>query len=114
MNENIVQTLRRIDEFPIFLTEEHVAKLLGLGMHNIPVLVRAGLLKPLGHHHQPGCVRLFSKQALLAKSQDEQWLGKVADAVKGHWREKNAARKLRLAKAGKSIGGENQYHARAA
>ena|SRR5215469_11697175 len=114
MNENIGPTLRRIDEFPIFLTEEHVSKLLGLGMHNIPVLVRAGLLKPLGRHHQPGCVRLFSKQALLAKSQDESWLGRVADAVKGHWREKNAARKLRLAKAGKSVGVEDPYSAKAA
>lgn len=95
MNENITHTLRRLDEFPILLTEEHVAKVLGLGIHNIPVLVRCGLLKPLGHHPLPGCVKLFSKPALLAKCQEESWLHKVADALKGHWRQKNAARKAR-------------------
>jgi hypothetical protein len=72
-----------------------VAKALGVATHNIPPLVRAGLLKPLG---RPAayCVKYFSRKMLAEHFSDEEWLDKVVAAISRHWRNKNARRRSRL------------------
>ena len=74
------------------MTADHVARVLGLASHNIPVLVQAGLLRPLGHP-QPNGVNYFSKKSVAAKCFDEQWLVRAVDVVTRHWQTKNARRK---------------------
>ena len=74
------------------MTKEKVAEALGVATHNIPPLVRSGLLKPLGH---PGryCVKHFSRDALAEKFASPEWLDKVVAAIHRHWRNKNARKR---------------------
>ncbi len=96
MNPESSLKIRPLDEFGAYMTKEKVAEALGLATHTIPPLVRAGLLKPLGH---PGryCVKLFSRDILAKHLADEAWLDKVAAAIHRHWRNKNARKRARQA-----------------
>ena len=101
--------IQLLSEFGAYMTKEKVAKALDIGVHNIPVLVRAGLLKPLGHP-QRYCVKKFSRNQLARNLADEAWLDKVAAAIHRHWRIKNARKRAKKAgngsagiKAGESI-----------
>jgi hypothetical protein len=85
-----------LDEFGAYMTKEKVAKALDIGTHNIPVLVRAGLLKPLGHP-QRYCVKRFSRAQLARNLADENWLDKAAAAIHRHWRIKNARKRAKQA-----------------
>ena len=55
---------------------------------SLPVLVSAGLLKPLGH--PPATAEL------LAQMKDRVWLVKVTNALNQHWQKRNAAKKKHL------------------
>ena len=81
-----------LGKYPVVMTKEKVAEAMGVPTHNIPPLVRAGLLKPLGH---PGryCVKHFSRDALAEKFASQEWLYKVMAAIHRHWRNKNARKR---------------------
>ena len=66
--------------------------LLGFNEHDIPVLVSAGLLKPLGKPTATGS-KYFATMELQSLRTDVRWLGKASDAVVNHWRSKNSGRK---------------------
>jgi hypothetical protein len=95
MNPESSLKLQALYKLPVCITKEKIAEVLGIATHNIPPLVRAGLLKPLGH---PGryCVKYYSRDELAEKFQDAQWLNKVVAAVSRHWRNKNARKHARL------------------
>jgi len=63
MNPDSPLKIETLEKFRAFMTKEKVAEALGIGTHNIPLLVRAGLLKPLGHP-QRYCVKKFSRETL--------------------------------------------------
>jgi hypothetical protein len=79
-----------------YMFKEDVARALGIATHNIPLLVRAGLLKPMGHP-QRYCVKKFSRDALARNIADEAWLEKAAAAIHRHWRNKNARKRAKQA-----------------
>ena len=81
--------IQSLDEFGAYMTKEKVAKALDIGVHNIPVLVRAGLLKPKGNP-QRYCVKKYSRSQLARNLADEAWLDQAAAAIHQHWRDKNA------------------------
>lgn len=56
--------------------------------HDVPVLVSARLLKPLGNP-QPNSVKYFATLEILELTKDRAWLAKVTNAVSQHWRTKN-------------------------
>lgn len=58
----------------------------------LPVLVRAGHLKPLGNP-PPNSVKFFAALELLKQVQDRTWLAKITNALNQHWQKKNAAKK---------------------
>jgi hypothetical protein len=62
--------------------------------HDVPVLVAARLLKPLGNP-SPYNVKFFAASELLDQIQDRTWLAKVTNALNLHWQKKNAAKKNR-------------------
>ena len=68
------------------------AWLLGFGETDIPVLVSAGLLKPLGRPTATGS-KYFATVDLQNFRNDSRWLAKASDAVVHHWRAKNASRR---------------------
>ena len=96
MNPESSLNLQALGKYPVVMTKEKVADAMGVPTHNIPPLVRAGLLKPLGH---PGryCVKHISRDALAEKFASQEWLEKVMAAIHRHWRIKNARKRARQA-----------------
>ena len=56
--------------------------------HDVPVLVAARLLKPLGHP-APNGVKYFATAEVLELVGDRTWLAKVTNAVNQYWQKKN-------------------------
>jgi hypothetical protein len=78
--------LRRL---PAILNSAQTAVLLGLADHDIPVLVRAGFLQPLGDP-PPNAVKSFSTAHVLALAGEIDALDKIRRTVYEYWRSKNA------------------------
>ena len=77
---------------PARLGINETAWLLGFNEHDIPVLVSAGLLKPLGRPTPTGS-KYFATVELQALRTDTRWLAKASDAIVNYWRGKNASRR---------------------
>jgi len=86
-----------LEQFPITMTKEMVAKALGVAPHIIPPLTRAGLLKPLGRP-QRYCVKHYSRVELAGNMADPAWLDRVMAAIHRHWRVKNAHKRAQQAR----------------
>src|SRR6266849_6283991 len=74
---------------PARLTATQAAWYLGFEPHEIPFLIAANLLKPLGHPARNG-TKFFSTRALDQLRCDEKWLARASDAICDYWRERNA------------------------
>src|ERR1019366_4949078 len=74
---------------PARLDATQTAWLLGFEPHEIPMLVAAGLLKPLGHPAR-NSTKFFASETLEQFRRDEKWLAPARDAIASYWRERNA------------------------
>jgi hypothetical protein len=79
---------------PARLNSEEAAWYLGFLPHEIPILLAAKVLKPLGNPPITGC-KYFSSTALDKLRQDEHWLAKASDSIVKYWREKNRRKTAR-------------------
>lgn len=70
---------------------QQAALLLGFAVHDIPVLIKARLLKPLGSP-APNGAKWFSAAELETFAQDRSWLDKATKAVQANWRGRNRER----------------------
>jgi hypothetical protein len=61
--------------------------------HNIPALVAARLLKPLGNPSQ-NSIKYFSTTDVLEITKDRAWLVKMTNAISQHWQHQNARKHL--------------------
>lgn len=95
MKEEQHQFLRLLGRLPARLTAEQAAWVLNCQAHDIPALVTAKLLKPLGNPPANG-IKYFSTADLLEASKDRTWLVRVSAAIYQHWQKKNAARRNHL------------------
>jgi hypothetical protein len=95
MREEQHQFLRLLGRLPGRLTAEQAAWVLNCQPHDVPVLVAARLLKPLGNP-PPSSVKYFAEAELLEQMNDRTWLAKVTNALNQHWQKKNAQRKVRF------------------
>src|SRR5512137_1859318 len=75
--------------FPARLTSEQVAWLIGCQPHNIPALVAAKQLKPLGPA-PVNAVKYFCTAEVLELCRDRNWLARVTTAVQKDWARRNA------------------------
>lgn len=73
---------------PVRLTVEQTAWVLNCQPHDIPVLVAARLLKPLGTP-QANATKYFSAAEVVEAAKDRAWLSKLTQALASHWQEKN-------------------------
>jgi hypothetical protein len=73
---------------PARLMAEEAAWELGFAPHDIPVLVNAGLLKPLGKPAASG-TKYFATATLVKLRDDVNWLARASDAIVRHWQTKN-------------------------
>jgi hypothetical protein len=79
---------------PARLDSQQAAWYLGFGPHDIPILIAAGLLKPLGHP-PTNSVKYFAVETLAELRKDTQWLARATDAIVKYWKIKNG-RKTRF------------------
>jgi hypothetical protein len=98
MRDDQHRFLMILGQLPARLTAEQVAWVLNCQSHDVPVLVAARLLKPLGNP-PPNGVKYFGTAELLELMKDKSWLVKVTNAVNQHWRNQNTKKKSRLANA---------------
>src|SRR5262249_26485170 len=72
---------------PARLDVQQTATLLGLQEHDIPLLVRARLLKPLGKPAS-NSIKYFSSATVQNHANDCSWLDKATLTISQHWRTK--------------------------
>lgn len=89
MNNDRKDFLSVTGVIPARLDSQETAWLLGFSAHDVPILVAAGLLKPLGHP-LPNAVKYFASTTLAELRADTKWLSRATDAITRHWRTKNA------------------------
>jgi hypothetical protein len=81
-----------LGQLPARLTAEQAAWVLNCQAHDVPILVAARLLKPLGNP-PPNSVKFFAANEVLEQAKDRTWLAKVTNALNQHWQHKNAAKR---------------------
>ena len=96
MREEQQRFLSLLGQLPARLTAEQAAWVLNCQPHDVPILVAARLLKPLGNP-SPYNVKFFAASELLEQVGDRAWLAKVTNALNQHWQKRNAAKKSNLA-----------------
>ena len=75
---------------PARLNIEETAWFLGFAPHDVPILIQAGMLKPLGRPPSRG-TKYFATATLEQLRTDLKWLARASDAIVEHWRKKNAS-----------------------
>ena len=95
MRDDQHRFLMVLGQLPARLTAEQAAWVLNCQPHDIPVLVAAKLLKPLGNP-PPNGIKFFATADLLEAIKDRTWLVRVSATIYQHWQNKNA-RKQHLA-----------------
>jgi hypothetical protein len=96
MKEEQHQFLRLLGRLPARLTAEQAAWVLNCQVHDIPALIAAKLLKPLGNPPANG-IKYFATADLLETSKDQHWLTRMSTAIYQHWQKKNARKNLPVA-----------------
>lgn len=89
MRDEQHQFLALLGQLPARLTAEQTAWVLNCQAHDVPVLVAAKLLKPLGNPPQNG-TKFFATNEVLELAKDEKWLHRVTLAIYLHWHRRNA------------------------
>ena len=92
MNENQLRFLSLLGQLPARLTAEQAGWVLNCQAHDIPALVTARLLKPLGNPAQ-NSTKFFATADVLEISKDRAWLVKVTNTISQHWQHQNARKK---------------------
>ena len=81
----------KVQRLPARLHAEEAACLLGFQAHDIPILIKAGVLKPLGSP-VPNAVKYFATITVLRLMESEELLHRATKAVSNYWKSKNAKR----------------------
>jgi hypothetical protein len=77
---------------PARVPKQEAAKILGFAEHDIPILIKTDLLRPLGKP-APNGPKWFATCVLEVLANDPKWLDKATKAVNTHWERKNCRRK---------------------
>ena len=102
MRDDIYRFLTIHGRLPARVNADQAGWLLNCQPHNIPVLVSARLLKPLGNPPANG-YKFFATDEILELSKDKVWLGKITNAIYKYWLNKNGNRRLALSKIGENM-----------
>jgi hypothetical protein len=96
MRDDQHRFLTLLGQLPARLTGEQTAWVLNCQPHDVPILVAARLLKPLGNP-PPNSVKYFAALEVIEQGKDRAWLAKVTNALNQHWQKKNAAKRKQRA-----------------
>ena len=92
MKEDQQRFLSLLGQLPARLTAEQAGWVLNCQPHDIPALINARLLKPLGNPSQ-NSTKYFSTADVLELTKDRSWLVKVSNTICQHWQHQNARKK---------------------
>ena len=106
MRDDQHRFLALLGQLPARLTAEQTAWVLNCQAHDVPVLVVAKLLKPLGSP-QPNSVKYFATLEVLELAKDRSWLAKVTNALSQYWKEKNQHKAARFHAEVIAVGSEH-------
>ena len=81
------------------LNASETAWRLGFEPDHIPILVSAGLLKPLGNP-PPGGMKFFLTVEVEQKKCDAKWMTKASEVIRLKWKEKNERAAKNRARSG--------------
>ena len=96
MRDDQYRFLTVLGQHPARLTAEQAAWAINCQPHDIPILVGARLLKPLGNPPANG-IKFFGTSDVLELAKDRVWLTKVSNAIYQHWQRQNARKRGRPA-----------------
>ena len=82
-----------VGQLPARLTAEQAGWVLNCQQHDIPALMAAKLIKPLGNPAQNG-IKFFATADVLELTKDRAWLVRVTNAIVQHWQRQNARKKI--------------------
>jgi hypothetical protein len=91
MREDQHQFMRLLNQLPAHLTVEQAAWVINCQPADVPILVAARLLKPLGNP-PPHNVKYFAASELIELMKGRIWLAKVTNTLNQHWQKRNALR----------------------
>jgi len=89
MDDEQHRFLRLLGQLPARLTAEQAAWVVNCQPHDIPVLMAAGLLRPLANP-AANRTKYFATVDLLERVKDRNWLARVTGAIGEYWQGKNA------------------------
>jgi hypothetical protein len=89
MKENQHRFLSLLGQLPLRLNAEQAGWVLNCQPHDLPALIHARLLKPLGNPSANG-TKYFATADLLEIAKDRAWLVKVTTTINTHWQRQNA------------------------
>lgn len=78
-----------LGQLPARLSAEQAAWVLNCQPHDIPPLITARLLKPLGNP-TANSFKYFATADLLEQIKDRNWLVRVTNTIYTHWQGRNA------------------------
>jgi len=87
--KNECKDLLSLSILPARLNRTQAADYLGFEPDHITLLIKAGLLKPLGRP-KPNSDKYFAAVKLAELREDEQWLSRATLFISQHWNDKNA------------------------
>lgn len=96
MRDDQHRFLLLLGQLPARLTAEQAAWVINCQPHDVPILVSARLLKPLGNPVQ-NSTKYFCTADLLEAAKDRAWLVKMTAAINSHWQRQNATKRAHLA-----------------
>ena len=94
MRDDQHRFLMVMGQLPARLTAEQTAWALNCQSHDVPVLVSARLLKPLGNP-AANSIKFYATADVLELSKDRNWLVRATHAINQHWHNKNARKNNR-------------------
>ena len=92
MKDDQHRFLSLLGQLPARLTAEQAGWVLNCQPHDIPALISARLLKPLGNPSQ-NSTKYFATADVLEITKDRAWLVKVTNTICQHWQKQNARKK---------------------
>lgn len=92
MKDDQQKFLALLGKLPARLLAEQVAWALNCQPHDIPILVGARILKPLGNPAANG-IKFFATSDVLELGNDRERLVKATNIISQHWRRKNTLHK---------------------
>ena len=107
MKEDQFRFLSLVGQLPARLTAEQAGWVLNCQAHDIPALINARLLKPLGNPSQ-NAAKYFATADVLEAMKDRAWLVKMTTAINTHWQKQNARKKDLCANG--SLNGPSEPH----